>query len=232
MKLNNISAVFIKQLQDTLKNKTVLIQYIMLPVMALIMTGTIQSNDMPENFFVTLFATMYIGMAPLTSMTSIIAEEKETNTLRVLLLSDVRPLEYLIGVGANVFMNCLAGSIVFGLIGKYSPLILLQFTGSMCIGILTSIIIGAVIGIVCKSQMNAVSVSIPVMMIFAFLPMIASFNDKIMPVSRLTYSQQINDLINRAGHMTFEWENVLVIVANIIISAVLFIYVYRKKGLA
>ncbi len=75
--MRNVSAIFRKQLKDTLKNKTVLIQFIMFPVLTLIMNNAIRIDGMPENFFVNLFATMYIGMAPLTSMAAIIAEEKE-----------------------------------------------------------------------------------------------------------------------------------------------------------
>lgn len=80
-------AIFQKQLKDTVKNKAVLIQFIMFPIMTLIMNNAIQINELPENFFVLLFASMYIGMAPLTAISAIIAEEKEQNTLRVLLMS-------------------------------------------------------------------------------------------------------------------------------------------------
>ena len=93
--MNNIAAIFKKQLKDTLKNKTVLIQFVMFPVLTLIMNNAIKMQEMPENFFVNLFATMYIGMAPLTSIASIISEEKEKNTLRVLIMSNVKPYEYL-----------------------------------------------------------------------------------------------------------------------------------------
>lgn len=75
--MKHISAILWKQLKDTLKNKTVLIQYIMFPVMTIIMENGVKIDNMPEHFFATLFAVMYIGMAPLVSMSSIIAEEKE-----------------------------------------------------------------------------------------------------------------------------------------------------------
>lgn len=232
MSYRKISAVFIKQLQDTGKNKAVLIQYILMPIMALVMTYTVKSGEIQDNFFVTLFATMYIGMAPLSAIASIIAEDKETNTLRVLMLSNVKSVEYLLGIGSNIFIFCLMGSIAFGIIGQYSIPFLLQFIVTMCVGIITSLSIGAAIGMLSKNQMSAVSISLPVMMIFAFLPMIASFNDSIMSVSRLTYTQQINDLIRSQGQIVVDAENVIVVIANIAISALLFIYAYRKRGLS
>ncbi len=74
--MHNIFAVFRKQIKDTLKNKTVFIQFIMFPILTLVMNHVVKIDGMPENFFVNLFATMYIGMAPLTSIAAIISEEK------------------------------------------------------------------------------------------------------------------------------------------------------------
>ena len=63
------------------------------------MEHSITFDELPEHFFTKLFAVMYLGMAPLTSMAAILSEEKEKNTLRALLLSDITSIEYLIGVG-------------------------------------------------------------------------------------------------------------------------------------
>ena len=48
--MNNIVAIFKKQLKDTLRNKTVLIQFVMFPIMTLIMNNAIKIQEMPENF--------------------------------------------------------------------------------------------------------------------------------------------------------------------------------------
>ena len=114
--MKNIIAVFLKQLSETLKNKTTLIQFVMLPLMAVIMENLVKLEDMPEHFFALMFAPMFIGMAPLTCMSSIISEEKEQNTLRVLVMSNVRPFQYLTGTGVYVFIMCLAGIGVFGVL--------------------------------------------------------------------------------------------------------------------
>ena len=75
--MKNICAVFLKQVSDTLKNKTVLIQFLMFPVLVIIMENAVKIEDMPEHFFARLFAVMFVGMAPLTCMSAIISEEKE-----------------------------------------------------------------------------------------------------------------------------------------------------------
>lgn len=84
--MHNVFAIFRKQTKDTLKNKTVLIQFAMFPILTLVMSNAVKIDGRPANFFVNLFATMYVEMAPLTSIAAIISEEKENNTLRVLLM--------------------------------------------------------------------------------------------------------------------------------------------------
>ena len=110
--MKNIFTIIKKQIRDTLKNKPVLIQFILFPAMTLIMENAIDLKDMPELFFTKLFSVMYIGMAPLTAAASVISEEKEKNTLRVLMMAGVRPHEYLVGVAVYIWTLCMAGAAV------------------------------------------------------------------------------------------------------------------------
>ena len=229
--MKNTAVIFRKQLSDTLKNKTILIQFLMFPVLVIIMENLVRIEDMPEHFFVKLFAVMFVGMAPLTCMSAIISEEKEKNTLRVLMMSNVRPAEYLAGVGAYVFVMCSAGMAVFAAAGGYSGTGLVRFIAVMSAGIILSELTGAVIGVFSRNQMTATSVTVPVMMIFSFLPMLSMFNDTVRNAARITYSQQISDLINGIGTSGVSAESVIVIAVNAVIAAALFVIVYRRKGL-
>ena len=229
--MKNTAVIFRKQLSDTLKNKTILIQFLMFPVLVIIMENLVRIEDMPEHFFVKLFAVMFVGMAPLTCMSAIISEEKEKNTLRVLMMSNVRPAEYLAGVGAYVFVMCSAGMAVFAAVGGYSGTGLVRFIAVMSAGIILSELTGAVIGVFSRNQMTATSVTVPVMMIFSFQPMLSMFNDTVRDAARITYSQQISDLINGIGTSGISAESVIVIAVNAVIAAALFVIVYRRKGL-
>ncbi len=230
--MNNIVAIFKKQLKDTLRNKTVLIQFVMFPVMTLIMTNAIKIQEMPENFFVILFATMYIGMAPLTSIASIISEEKEKNTLRVLIMSNVKPHEYLLGIGSYVWFACMIGGIVICTAGGYNLQTSITFMGIIAIGILTSLLIGAIIGIWSKTQMMATSITVPVMMIFSFVPMLSLFNSTIEKIARVIYSEQIIRMLNQINSLQLNVENIGVIGLNILIAAILFIIIFKKCKLS
>lgn len=229
--MRNIDAVFLKQLKETLRNKTILIQFLMFPVMAFIMENAVKIENMPENFFVKLFAVMFVGMAPLTCMSAIISEEKEKNTLRALMMSNVRPVEYLIGTGFYVWLMCMAGAGAFAVCGGYNGMKFCQFMLIMSTGILLSELVGAIIGVSCKNQMSATSVTVPVMMIFSFLPMLSMFNKSVEKAAEITYTQQMNKLINGLGSTEIQTESIVVIVVNFVVMAVLFAAAFRKKGL-
>lgn len=231
MSTRRIMAVLKKQIKDTLKNKSILLQFIMFPVLTVFMANSVPLTDMPENFFITLFGTMYIGMAPLTSMSTIISEEKECNTLRVLLMSNVKAAEYLIGTGFYVVCLCLIGAFVIGLQGNYTNNELVWFTVIMGLGIIVSTLIGAVIGVYSKNQMTATSISVPLMVIFSFLPMLAFFNETVYKVSKYAYSQQINDWISNISDLNISTESMVIVAVNILVALALFIIFYRKKGL-
>ncbi|MDE6593435.1 MAG: ABC transporter permease [Oscillospiraceae bacterium] len=229
--MNNITAIFKKQLLDTLKNKTVLIQFLMFPVLTVIMNNAVKIEGMPKNFFVNLFAAMFVGMAPLTSMASIIAEEKEQSTLKILVMSGVRPYEYLIGVGSYVWIMCMAGSAVIAAAGNYEFGEAALFLCIMAAGILASLLIGGSIGVVSKTQMAATSVTVPVMVIFAFLPMLSMFNESIEKIARFTYSEQISRSLAGIGSTGADMKGIGIVAANIIVFAVIFFAAYEKNGL-
>ena len=229
--MKNITAVFLKQIKETFRNKTILIQFLMFPVMVIIMENAIKLENMPEHFFVKLFAVMFVGMAPLSCMSAIISEEKEKNTLRALMMSNVKPFEYLIGVGAYVFIMCIIGAVVFAVCGGYEGKDLLVFMAVMGAGILLSSLTGAVIGVFSKNQMSATSITIPVMMIFSFLPMLSMFNENIEKVARITYSQQMSILINGIGNSAIKPESIIIIAVNFVVASILFTLAFRKKGL-
>lgn len=232
MNMKKVVAIFRKQLKDTLKNKEVLIQFIMFPVIATIMQNSIRIEDMPRNYFVILFATMYIGMSPLTSTASILAEEKEKNTLRVLLMSNVKASEYLLGVGSYIFLICMLGSVIFAVVGQYRGIEFVLFLSIMALGILISILIGAGIGTLSKNQMSATSVTVIVMLIFSFLPMIAMFNEGVAKVSRFTFSQKLNDLMNEIGTLSIHVDTIGILLLNMIVALLIFVLGYRRCKLA
>lgn len=229
--MRNSKAVFLKQAKDIVKNKTILIQFVMFPMLVIIMENLVVMEDMPEHFFVRLFSSMYVGMAPLVSMAAILAEEKEECTLKMLLMSDVKPAEYLLGTGSCVWLACMAGACVFGTVGEYEGKAFLTFLMIMAVGIIASLLIGAAIGTWSRNQMMATSLGVPVMLVFAFLPMLSMFNETIERVAKITYSEQISILIDGLGQSGAGFENIVIILLNIAAAFGCFVLAYRRCGL-
>lgn len=227
--MRNIIIIIKKQLKDTLKNKTIFIQFMLFPIMTLIMENAINLEGMPELFFTKLFSIMYIGMAPITSMAAIISEEKEKNTLRVLMMANVKPWQYLLGVGLYVWTICMVGAGVMA-----TGLDLNQITFYLCImgvGFIVSIFAGACIGIFAKNQMVATSVVTPVMMVLAFAPMLAMFNEKIDKVAGFFYTQQLKNILDRMTFSDISGKSVAIIFVNIILFIGMFFTLYKREGL-
>ena len=226
--MRHILAILWKQVKDTFKNKTIFIQFVMFPVMTVIMENAIKIDNMPEHFFANLFAIMYIGMAPLTSMSAIISEEKEKNTLRVLHMSNVKAVEYFMGNAIYIWSICMLGSLVIGLAGGYSSEILVKFMLVMAVGHLISTMLGAAIGAFSTNQMMATSITIPVMMVFSFLPMLSMFNETIGKFAKIFYSQQLHLLISQLNDFKVSTECVIVMCVNIILITGTFALGYQR----
>ena len=105
---------------------------------------------------------------------------------------------------------------------------LFSFLAIMAVGILASLLIGAAIGILSRNQMMATSLTVPVMMIFSFLPMLSMFNETIKKVARFVYSEQISILMNHLGSGQVKFESVVVILLNMAAAFCCFVCAYKK----
>lgn len=231
--MRKIAWVFWKQCKDSNKNPMIIILFVFFPVMSCILTQTVakSTENLPDSYFAVLFATIFVGLIPTITMASTIAEEKERNTLRVLIMSNVKPMEYLCGIGLQVLLFCVAGILLFGFVGGYSGRELLLFLLSLLIGVITSLFLGAAIGIAANNQMAANGMAVPFGVVSAFLPMIAGFSASFEKASRFLYTQQINYLLKDLSFENFTVERFVIIFINVVIFIVLFWGMYRKKGI-
>ena len=229
--MKTTTVIFKKQMVDTLKNKEILIQFIMFPIITIIMENVISIEGMPDYFFAKMFSAMYMGMAPLIATAAIIAEEKEKNTLRVLMMSDVKPVQYLLGVGSYVWLLCMIGAAVIAVSTGFQGKQLLFYMCAMGFGNTVSIVVGAAVGMFARNQMMATSVVMPVMLVLAFLPMLAMFNKTLEKVAYFFYTRQIQMFMNGPEYDMIESRGILIVLCNLIVASVLFLVAYRKNGL-
>jgi len=231
--MNKILAIFKKQLKDTLKNKVTLLQFVLFPIMAFFLTEFVAkaNNDLPNNYFVIMFSTMYAGLVPLVNMANIIAEEREKYSLKMLIMCNVKPFQYLVGVGLYVLILCSFGGIAFAFIGGYEGVEILRFVLIMILGSLSSLLLGSAIGIFSKNQGAATALAMPLAMIAAFVPMISMFNEKFASISKILYTQQISFMISDLSLSNLSFDRFLIIGINMILFLVVFVYIYRRIDL-
>ena len=175
--------------------------------------------------------TMHAVFTPIVTTAAIISEEKEKNTLRALIMSNVKPLEYLLSIGGFVFICTNATGIASALLGGFSEFDTVRFMLYMMLGSVCSIILGSAIGVHSKNMMSANAMAVPLGMAFAFLPMLASFNETIRKISRVTYGQQISNLMSNPSNKNFSLECCLVISINLVILITAFVLVFSKNRL-
>ena len=227
-----ISAIFLKQFKDILKNLQVLILFFVYPIVALVMTSTISSDFTfgSEMFFISIFSAMHCIFTPIVATASIISEEKEKNTLRVLIMSNVKPFDYLISIGGFVFICTMLTGLIFLFAADFTELAILKFLLAMSFGSICSIVLGLSIGGFSKNMTSANAIAVPFGMIFAFLPMLATFNEKIAQVSKFTYGYQISNLIS-SDSFSISFIDSAIILVNLFIFLIAFILVFRKNKL-
>ncbi|MCL2079237.1 MAG: ABC transporter permease [Oscillospiraceae bacterium] len=226
-----VKAVFTKQAKDMFKNPIALLPFIIFPVVALIMTELVAkgNDDIDNNLFVAMMASIFAGFGLLQSAAAIISEDMEKKSLRYLVMAGVKPHQYLLGIGGFLFAAATIVSAIFGFIGGYSGMELLKFLTIMLTGVAAAIVFGLSIGMLSKNQQAAAAMSMPAAVIIGFTPMIAGFNETVEKFAGVLYTQQISIIVNDfSANIT---KPLMVIAANIVVFAVLFVVAYKKKGL-
>ena len=117
--------------------------------------------------------------------------------------------------------------------GEYKGWRIGVFLGILAVGILISMFIGAIIGLMSNNQMGATSVTVPVTMVFSFLPMLSLFNEKIREIAKFVYSYQIQDALGRIRETEGMKELIRggryeILAVNLLLAAALFGFVYKR----
>jgi len=227
--MNSTNAIFIKQFRDVSKNSDVLMQFIVFPAMAFILTVLVDIPGMPSETFVNMFAKMFAGMAFVGAVAAIIAEDIEKNSLRFLLMAGIKSHEYLLGIGGVFLTIGLMGSLAFAVILPDASIMqMLNVTLSLTLGVAASILIGAIIGIKSENQQQAVGMGQLAGLLISFGPFIAdmSQNDMLLRIFRFFYTMNFVD--QNSGTMETA-ESFGIILANVLVLTLAFAWVYGSQ---
>jgi len=229
--MRNIGAVFIKQGLDMRRNPMTLIQFLVFPVVAFVFTVMVArpNPDIPDMMFVTMFAAIFAGMSVTVTIASVVAEDRERRSCKFLTMAGVKPQQYLLGVGGFIALVGLVIALTFAVMSGFTGAQFVRFWGVIALGVVTSTVLGATLGILARNQQAATAIAMPVAMVLGFGPMLAQFSPSVARVFSVFYTQQVSVLANDpTASLT---RPLLVIAANFVALLALFVAAYRARGL-
>lgn len=242
--MRKIQTLFMFKLEMILKNLTIMLGPIMAILFVFIFKTVVEvptpGGTQPESVeFVTGYI-LQIGVIFNVTMTGImaasmpLAEEKEMQTLRVLLSSSVSKVEFLIGSLAPVLVIMTAiNFILIPISGVFVGNMLVYLLITTIVSVIT-IILGLLIGMSAKNQMSVSLLSMPFMLILMMIPLLFQLNDLAGKASSFIYTGTLNEIISRLAQNDpnpVSLKNGLVLVAWFIVASGSCLYFYKKKGL-
>ncbi|WOO38214.1 ABC transporter permease [Anaerocolumna sp. AGMB13020] len=235
--LRRIKALTKKEFKSFTKNSNVLLMCLLPIIFSILYTYIYGSseNGIPKLMVLLLCLNMNLIMCSSFTIAMLIAEEKEKNTLRTLLLSGVSALEFLFGkVVLTLILSTLTNILIYFICGievKYLGWFLLITT----LVIISMIIIGALIGMFSKNQMSTSVVGMPVLLVFLLIPMMAEFNENVKKIAKFTPNYNMNVILSKVldGGVLSSQEILpfVSIFVWIVLTGVGFIITYNKVGI-
>ncbi|MFW6287783.1 MAG: ABC transporter permease [bacterium] len=233
--MNRIKAIFVKELQDVKTNTSVIYMFF-LPVVLTILWDRFMS-DMPDGFALTMGILFLVVMVGMYVPAMIVSEEKEKNTIGVLILSPATPTEVFLGKGLFTFLSVIVISLglIFttGTSVAYMPIIML----STLLTSITCIFLGMIVGLLSKDQKATGIIGTPIYLLLLVFPIYGNMGVEFMAsISRALPTYYYFNIIRLAldegkniVELSFEF---IILLVFIVISFAVLSFVYKRKGVS
>ena len=164
----------------------------------------------------------------------LLAEEKEKNTLRVLMTSSVRGIEYFLGTVFPILIEVEIINVILALLlgvtmSSYVWIIYLLMTS---LATLSCTMIGMIFGIFAKNQMNTSSIITPAVIILMLIPMFSELLPFMKVISECLFTGIVMNVINKLSYANIsvsliQW---CILSSECIITLLLFLILYKRNG--
>ncbi|MBH5319429.1 ABC transporter permease [Paenibacillus sp. GSMTC-2017] len=229
--IRRVSAIVAKDVKDLLKNSYIILITIFLPLGLAAMLSRSGSDDASLLGTPINLALVITGAFVQATM---MAEEKEKNTLRALLLSPATRMEIMIGksfLSSLITILVVIGSIF---ISQMQVPELFYFTIMILLSLIIFISLGTIIGLVSRTVMETSIVGLPLLVIFTYGSMISTMLDNDVVSTIITYlptesfSSALISLEQNGGFSEIKW-HLLNMLLWAIGSLVIAVIVYGKR---
>lgn len=229
------AALFKKDMKDTLRNANVMI-LLVLPLFFCLLYKYILAFDMGTDMVLFMTTAMCLAMVPTSFLAMLVAEEKEKNTLRTLMLSGVSSVEFIASKMLVTWILMEVVNIINFLLLGLAPGLLPVYLLATTLGSISLLLFGATIGILCRDQMSTGVLATPVMLVFLIPSIMAQFNAVFAVIADFTPIDHVMHLFFsiEQGQSFFSVGNLKslgVLLCWIAIAALCYSLAYRKKRL-
>ena len=164
----------------------------------------------------------------------LLAEEKEKNTLRVLMTSSVRGIEYFLGTVFPILIEVEIINVILALLlgVTMNPYVWMIYLLMTSLATLSCTMIGMIFGIFAKNQMNTSSIITPAVIILMLIPMFSSLLPFMKVISEYLFTGIVMNVINKLSYANIsvsliQW---CILSSECIITLLLFLILYKRNG--
>lgn len=227
MSKERIQAIFEKDIKDFMKNSMLIFQPIV-PIFLALFYSQLGFNEDNEQVL-QIFVIIGLTLSSVTSgcIMTLMAEEKEKNTLRGLLLSPASFLDLIVGkslvTAIFTFISLLISLIIIGI----TPLLNVQMLFGIILLFLFFLFLGISSGLFAKSVGVTIAYITPIMILFGLTPMILflglSENSLTMKIAYYFPVSQLLDM-----HDTHSWKAIFVVSVWMVLAGILTFFIFRR----
>jgi len=223
---------FLKQTMDMSHNIGVIMQFAIYPILLGVVILAISNDNMAvQPMMLMMISTSFISITPILKVRGFISNDKSQNVLRILIMANVKPMEYILGINVFIVSISICASLLLGLIGGLVGIALLKYVLVMILGVVTTLVLGSALTL--SSSLDSVSGAVIALiaLLNSILPLLSIFNPSIQKISYFIYTYQINNLIGDIYGNFFDWKRVIIIVSNLVLFFIGFVVSYKKSRL-
>jgi|GEM_PF-1036401 len=221
--LQKIHALIMIMIKNMLMSPMIALGFITPPIMGFILNGY---GDGGVFSFVVLSNILFAGTNTLLLM---LVDEKEKNTLNVLIASSVSALDYLLsGTIITMIITTVINIVLFFTMGMNAHLSLLPFIALTTVPILPSAAIGGIIGILCNKATTASMIAMPVFLGLVLIPQLATGSFELL---NYLFAGQVTEGIAAIYLNESILPNIGIMMLNFCVLASVFVILFKKRGL-
>ena len=164
-----------------------------------------------------------------------IAEEKENHTLRALMTSSITGVQYFFGSILIPFVMLMAVNYIVLFISGISLEIVpwISFFLVSAVASLTSCVLGMIVGICAKNQMNANLISYPFLMVFMMIPVFGNLSEGLHKISGFLFTGVMTGMTERLANgerYVMSALDMAVLFGELAVSVLVFLILYKRNG--